>query len=138
MRVVGEYIAQGCNAAVYALFRVDKRSTSREDPLAVKMMFNFDFSAPERVLLRHMSAELVPCRRGDVVATLSDGAFRPLPRAHPNIVCVHTAFVDVMPVLADAHRLYPEALPAADMFATLVETPLTMFLVMKRSAPSWR
>lgn len=45
---------------------------------------------------------------------------------------MHAAFVDTMPVLKDAERLYPDALPAADMLAYLNREPKTLFIVMKR------
>ena len=96
-------------------------------------MFNFDYCAPERTLVHHAHAELLPCQDKCALSALDGGGtFRPLSRAHPFIVTMHTAFIDRMPILADAHLHYPEALPTIDMFGELSREPKTLFLVMKR------
>ncbi|VDN33995.1 unnamed protein product [Gongylonema pulchrum] len=55
-----------------------------------------------------------------------------LPHSHPNIVHMYKAFTDRMPILEDAYRLYPEALPTNDFFELVVDEPKTLFIVMKR------
>jgi hypothetical protein len=54
-------------------------------------------------------------------------SIKTLPRAHPNVIKLHTAFIDIMPILPGAHLLYPDALPALDDI-----DPTTLFVVMKR------
>ncbi|CAJ0960226.1 unnamed protein product, partial [Mesorhabditis belari] len=95
-------------------------------PLALKLMFNYDHELPgEEYLWREMGAELVPLPGSEKKLMGKFGRFA-LPSSHPNIVKVHTAFVDTMPILADAHIRYPEAIPPLDV------DPKTLFVVMKR------
>jgi hypothetical protein len=53
-------------------------------------------------------------------------------RRHPNLIKMHTAFIDVMPILPDAKYLYPEVLPNSRDFDALFGSPKTLFIVMKR------
>ncbi|CAJ0585694.1 unnamed protein product, partial [Mesorhabditis spiculigera] len=150
---IGDFIAQGGNGAVYALrlkepsallrnatLRLDPGlaalpSTSQERgiarkrfPLALKLMFNYEHERRgDDHLWANMGAELVPLPPGALPKLR--GRFRrfhPLPASHPNIVKMHTAFVDAMPILPDALARYPEAVPPIDI------DPRTMFVVMKR------
>lgn len=50
---------------------------------------------------------------------------------HSNIVKIFTAFVDVVPMLPGAEKLYPAALPSA-LYGEGVGRNSTLFLVMKR------
>ncbi|KAH7709427.1 NKF2 protein kinase [Aphelenchoides avenae] len=143
---LGNYIACGCNAAVYEAKRrqteleaaADRsrhqwQLVSNEFPLALKIMFNYHFDAPERNLWHDMAPELVPLPdlpKHALVGRMAN--FKPLRRNHPNVVKMHTAFVDRMPILAEAERLFPEALPTAPFYELVVDEPRTLFVVMKR------
>ncbi|KAL3080746.1 hypothetical protein niasHT_039338 [Heterodera trifolii] len=142
---IGAFIAKGCNGAVHALkLRVadghsrriasQPMTSKKEFPLALKIMFNYNWEeVPERVLWKQMGTELIPLvplpkavLRGARMAKV-----KTLSRPHPNIIKMYTAFVDRMPILPEAEKLYPEALPNA------AENPLTyelktLHLVMKR------
>ncbi|VDN32691.1 unnamed protein product [Gongylonema pulchrum] len=106
-------------------------------PLALKIMFNYQFAAPERHLWMDMGTELIPVRKRppELIGYMAKYflAFMSfLPHSHPNIVHMYKAFTDRMPILEDAHRLYPEALPTNDFFELVVDEPKTLFIVMKR------
>ncbi|CAD5215299.1 unnamed protein product [Bursaphelenchus xylophilus] len=130
---IGDYIAHGCNAAVYGL-RVDGGRPSDEEkfPLALKIMFNYDYSLPERYIWEGMGTELVPLKSLPKSALVGQmGGFKPFKRQHPNIIKMHTAFVDLMPHLREAAELFEEAAPSLDNFG-LIHDPKTLFVVMKR------
>ncbi|KAI6228155.1 Protein kinase domain-containing protein [Aphelenchoides besseyi] len=132
---IGNFIACGCNAAVYELMvKADALKNCHLNPsigpLALKLMFNYDFSLPERQILHDTRSELIPLV--DASKRLLTGTFGSLKRSHPNVIKIYTAFVDRMPLLDGAERLYPEALPTADMFGALIHEPKTLFIVMKR------
>ncbi|CAD5211034.1 unnamed protein product [Bursaphelenchus okinawaensis] len=129
---IGDYIAHGCNAAVYAL-RVDDQSQQAGDyPLALKIMFNYDYSLPERYIWEGMGAELVPLKQCPQQALVGQmRGFKSLKRQHPNIIKMHTAFVDLMPQLKETAELFEEAAPSLDNFG-LIHKPKTLFVVMKR------
>uniref|UniRef100_A0A914WE57 non-specific serine/threonine protein kinase n=1 Tax=Plectus sambesii TaxID=2011161 RepID=A0A914WE57_9BILA len=146
---IGSNIAVGCHAAVYEArlakpFRQRSRGfydlleegggrdRQKLFPLAVKLMFNYDFSMPETYLWNDMSAELVPMISNQRIPKGYIRSFRPLPKSHPNVVKIHTAFVDSMPLLRGAELLYPEALPNPDFYECGLPEPKTLFLVMKR------
>lgn len=153
---IGAHIACGCNAAIYELrvrglgdgvVGTTAPSTCYNSmeafPLALKIMYNYQYELPERYLWMEMGPELVPLSEDKMPrAALRGGKmadFRPLIRSHPNLIKLHTAFVDVMPVLPGAENLYPEALPPPsndmDRLAPLGHTmgePSTLFIVMKR------
>lgn len=87
-------------------------------------MFNYDFTLPERIILRDMMAELVPLSNMPSSLRYGQmGKFKPLKQSHPNVIKLHTAFVDNFP---DAERIeraqlfFPEALPSADMFGSIM------------------
>uniref|UniRef100_A0A915BDM6 non-specific serine/threonine protein kinase n=1 Tax=Parascaris univalens TaxID=6257 RepID=A0A915BDM6_PARUN len=154
---IGSNIACGCHAAVYELcLRTTSEccdraaSTSSIDqqqhimlnehtrdpliayPLALKIMFNYQFDAPERYLWADMGAELIPLVDANRLLKGRLPTLRTLPRSHPNIIKIYTAFTDRMPVLADARSLYPEALPNANFYELIIDEPRTLFIVMKR------
>ncbi|VDP15633.1 unnamed protein product [Onchocerca flexuosa] len=157
---IGSNIACGCSAAVYeARIRTTEKvenypssictnssSTSSvlqreqsdaEDPVvaypyALKIMYNYEFNASERYLWMDMGTELVPLieKPPELIGYMANMSF--LPHAHPNIVQMYKAFTDCMPILEDARRLYPEALPTADFHELIVDEPKTLFIVMRR------
>ncbi|KAI6188355.1 Protein kinase domain-containing protein [Aphelenchoides besseyi] len=126
---IGNFIACGCNAAVYELvlktdFVKNRHLSPSIGPLALKLIFNYDFSLPERQILRETKSELIPFVNASNY--LLTGTFGSLKRSHPNVIKIYTAFVDRMPLLDGADRLYPEALPTADIYRmTLREYCLT-------------
>lgn len=100
-------------------------------------MFNYDFSLPERTILRDMVSELVPLANmpSNLLIYGRMGTFQPLERTHPNIIKLHTAFIGRFPetqFIEKAQSLFPEALPSADVFGTIINEPKTLFIVMKR------
>ncbi|KAI3411857.1 hypothetical protein GPALN_001919 [Globodera pallida] len=136
---IGDFIAKGCNGAVYELkVRMDEDpirvKATKKFPLALKIMFNYNWEAvSERVLWRQMGTELIPLAPLPKTVLLGAGMakIKMLPRPHPNIIKMYTAFIDQMPALPGAEKLYPEALP------NIAENPMsyelkTLHLVMKR------
>lgn len=99
-------------------------------PLAMKMMFNYEFSSREDRILREMGNELVPVMDKSVRGLLRRDQ-RPADSSHPNVVEIYTAFVDTMPILPRAEELYPSALPF-DVFPDGLGRSRTMFIVMRR------
>lgn len=45
---------------------------------------------------------------------------------------MYTSFVDYLPVLRDAEKLFPEAIFNSDNCNFLINEPKTLFIVMKR------
>uniref|UniRef100_A0A1I7X977 non-specific serine/threonine protein kinase n=1 Tax=Heterorhabditis bacteriophora TaxID=37862 RepID=A0A1I7X977_HETBA len=157
---IGKNIGYGCNAAVYALrlcnpmssvspnvglngilidpelIRQDSVDSLRRYPLALKLMYNYEFDINARLgedhLWRSMGNELVALPNSDRLLRGRMGSYRPLPSTHPNVVRLLTAFVDRMPILPDAAKMYPEALPNAPFYEMLIEEPKTLLIVMKR------
>uniref|UniRef100_A0A915EI36 non-specific serine/threonine protein kinase n=1 Tax=Ditylenchus dipsaci TaxID=166011 RepID=A0A915EI36_9BILA len=145
---IGEHIACGCNAAVYELKKdntmndlnqkkmekpFDGYDSLKKYPLALKIMFNYNYDMPERFLWREMGPEIIPLIKIPKVALQGKmGNFKPLKKSHPNLIKMHTAFIDVMPLLRDAEELYPEALPNVNDLELLNREPKTMFIVMQR------
>ncbi|VDK46516.1 unnamed protein product [Anisakis simplex] len=157
--VIGSNIACGCHAAVYELRlrnRSDSLSNDKDNsktiemekqsennpsynndplviyPLALKIMFNYQFDAPERLLWIDMGPELIPFKNADKILGKYLPKLRILPKSHPNVIKIYTAFTDRMPILSDARSLYPEALPNANFYELIIEEPKTLFIVMKR------
>ncbi|MFH4976470.1 hypothetical protein AB6A40_003179 [Gnathostoma spinigerum] len=150
---IGSNIACGCYAAVYELRLRRFQHNSGHDaapsvsesavtksvkdpfteyPLALKLMFNYQFDAPERVLWQSMGTELIPLASACDVLRGHRANFIPLPRSHPNVVRMFNAFTDRMPILEDAQRLYPEAIPSVNFYELSFNEPKTLCIVMKR------
>ncbi|KAI1720270.1 protein kinase domain-containing protein [Ditylenchus destructor] len=141
---IGNYIAHGCNAAVYELRRIDPTAFYNEPsapllrkdfPLALKMMFNYDYSRSEKELWMIMGQELIPLRDMPKSALQGYmGNFKPLLKGHPNVVNMHTAFVDILPLaqLTGAESYFPEAIPDYEDYQGSRPDPKTLFLVMHR------
>uniref|UniRef100_A0A183U195 non-specific serine/threonine protein kinase n=1 Tax=Toxocara canis TaxID=6265 RepID=A0A183U195_TOXCA len=150
---IGSNIACGCHAAVYELrlrrtseysdAEAAMSSASRHIsetttdpiiayPLALKIMFNYQFDAPERYLWADMGSELVPFVDANRLIKGHLPVLQTLRRSHPNVIKIYTAFADCMPMLADAQSLYPEALPNANFYELIIDQPKTLFIVMKR------
>lgn len=156
---IGSNIACGCDAAVYEArirtlekaerlpssicanlpftsFSQRKQSATKDPvvayPYALKMMYNYEFDASERHLWIDMGTELVPLieKPPELIGFMANMTF--LPHGHPNIVQMYKAFTDCMPILEDARRLYPEALPTASFYGLIVDEPKTLFIVMRR------
>jgi len=142
---IGNHIACGCSAAVYelrkknpkaqfdAIVSKEAENISKSYPLALKVMFNYDFNRNEKFLWDDMGPELVPLvKKPKGFKSGRFGTIHTLPRNHPNVIKLHTAFVDVMPILPGAENLYPEALPFIADYIPLEQEPKTLFIVMKR------
>lgn len=100
-------------------------------------MFNYDFNLPERIIMKDMINELVPLP--NIPSNLlcgQMGKFKPLQSSHPNVIKLHSAFIDIFPSVKAMERselFFPEALPSADIFgSTIFNEPKTLFVVMKR------
>uniref|UniRef100_A0AC35FRJ0 Protein kinase domain-containing protein n=1 Tax=Panagrolaimus sp. PS1159 TaxID=55785 RepID=A0AC35FRJ0_9BILA len=139
---IGNHIACGCSAAVYELRKKNPNSQfnalsihsasseSNAFPLALKIMFNYNFERPERYLWDDMGAELIPLT--SKIAKGKMGNINFLPKNHPNVIKLHTAFTDIMPILPGAEERYPEALPQHTDYIALDHQSRTLFIVMKR------
>jgi PTEN induced putative kinase 1 len=137
---IGNHIACGCSAAVYELRKKNpnaqfnalsiQSSSSDTFPLALKIMFNYNFERPERYLWDDMGAELIPLT--SKIAKGKMGNINFLPKNHPNVIKLHTAFTDIMPILPGAEERYPEALPQHTDYIALDHQSRTLFIVMKR------
>lgn len=80
-----------------------------------------------------MGPELVPLvKKPKAFKPGRFGSIHTLPANHPNVIKLHTAFIDVMPILPGAEKLYPEALPFMSDYVPLEQEPKTLFIVMKR------
>jgi hypothetical protein len=103
---IGNHIACGCNAAVYELRT--RASAEQQNPiefygqpgslklypLALKIMFNYQFDLPEKHLWQEMGPELIPMRQPPRDALQGRMAnFKPLKRTHPNVIKLHTVFI---------------------------------------------
>uniref|UniRef100_A0AC34R6V2 Protein kinase domain-containing protein n=1 Tax=Panagrolaimus sp. JU765 TaxID=591449 RepID=A0AC34R6V2_9BILA len=142
---IGKHIAGGCSGAVYELRKknpqsqfnalsLQETSTIQENyPLALKIMFNYDYNRSEKRLCTDMATELVPLiKKPNGIISGSFGDVQLIPKHHPNVIKLHTAFTDIMPILPDANKLYPAALPNNEDYIPLEQEPKTLFIVMKR------
>ncbi|CAB3411215.1 unnamed protein product [Caenorhabditis bovis] len=153
----GNFLGQGCNAAVYSA----KLSSEKQNigvgfnevsdiialkppmtrteynlnkyPLAIKLMFNYDHDrAGENHLWSSMGNELAPYPKAEKLLSGKMANFKPLPRKHPNVVRIMTAFVDTLKILPDAAERYPDALHTASWYESIAAEPKTMYVVMRR------
>lgn len=84
--------------------------------LAIKMLFNFGVQSNAEALEKAMEKELLPLRHCS---------------SHPNVIRMHSFFVDAVPLLKEAERYYPAAIPthlSPDGFGR----NKTLFIVMRR------
>uniref|UniRef100_A0A7E4ZVL3 non-specific serine/threonine protein kinase n=1 Tax=Panagrellus redivivus TaxID=6233 RepID=A0A7E4ZVL3_PANRE len=143
---IGNYIDQGCSAAIYELQRRNlnatnafeelssaSKTTHKPFPLALKIMFNYDYNMSENRLWEYMGPEIVPLAAKVPKSMLKGrmGNIKLLSKHHPNVIKLHTAFIDVMPMLPGAEN-YPEVIPTAADYIPLNGEPKTLFIVMKR------
>ncbi|CAI5440878.1 unnamed protein product [Caenorhabditis angaria] len=162
----GEFLGQGCNAAVYEAKLAGENGNSRgigggfnevteilrknsrrpssdmefrmnKYPLAIKLMFNYDHDkSGENHLWETMGNELAAYPKA--LQLIKNGHFgtstnfQPLPKKHPNIVRITTAFIDTLKILPDAVERYPDALHTARWYEAITATPKTMYIVMRR------
>jgi len=114
----------------------DEASSSKQFPLAVKMMFNYDAESNAFSILRAMHRETVPARNIKVAADV-DPLYKSLDinkvrvPPHPNIVDMVTVFTDQVPGLPGDLQLYGDALPAR-LNPSGCGRNMSLFLVMKR------
>uniref|UniRef100_A0A1I7YEA7 non-specific serine/threonine protein kinase n=1 Tax=Steinernema glaseri TaxID=37863 RepID=A0A1I7YEA7_9BILA len=141
---IGSLIAYGCNAAVYEIrkasdshhfaasndTRLSPQDRKEMYPLALKVMFNYDFDLPEQYLWRTMGTELLPIPNPEIVLRGQIAQFRPMRHSHPNIIKIHTAFIDSMPSNLPESSNFPEATPSPLFYG--YQDPKTLFIVMKR------
>ncbi|KAF1766059.1 hypothetical protein GCK72_006015 [Caenorhabditis remanei] len=156
----GEFLGQGCNAAVYSAklsndeleipnskFGVGfnevtdilaevppvSKVVQKKYPLAIKLMFNFEHDKDgDAHLWSSMGCELAPYPNAAKLLNGRMGNFTPLPAKHPNVVRIQTAFVDSLKVLPDAIERYPDALHTARWYESIASQPKTMYVVMRR------
>ncbi|VDK53671.1 unnamed protein product [Anisakis simplex] len=136
---IGDFIGSGQNAAVYELSTInnpsdgiDKDMKDCRDDLAVKMIYNFNFNEPVESLLVDSQSELVPLCNESNLPIGSMMNFRRLPKTHPNIIKVHTAFLSDWKQLANADRHYPAVLPSVENYGYIPQNPKTLYVVMQR------
>jgi PTEN induced putative kinase 1 len=138
---IGNHIACGCSAAVYELRKKSPNaqfnalslqdSDSKSFPLALKIMFNYNFERPDRHLWEEMGPELIPLTTTKLTKGKM-GNIKLLSKNHPNVIKLHTAFTDIMPILPGAIERYPEALPQQSDYVPIDHPSKTLFIVMKR------
>lgn len=153
---LGDALAKGCNAVVYSAHRkseneplekhtslIERNVLSTPLPIgslapydiAVKMMFNYEAESNAVAIWKAMNKEILPAKGGMFGPSLSllksrSDSNEYLP-PHPNIVDMHFAFADRIPLLPEAMSLYPEALPAK-LYECGYGRNMTLFIVMKR------
>ncbi|VDO94751.1 unnamed protein product [Soboliphyme baturini] len=97
-------------------------------PLAIKMMFNYGMANRRDFVFYEMGPELVPACCCSTSIHIRE---KMLPRPHPNIVRMFSAFVDQVPLFPDSEALYPAALPRLQFDEGYGHNE-TLFIVMKR------
>ncbi|KAF7639929.1 Protein kinase domain-containing protein [Meloidogyne graminicola] len=143
---IGNFIASGCNGAVFKL-RLKDKSNNRESlqddntyklyPLALKVLFSDDFSTPEYFIWEEMCSELIPLVK--LPKTFSKGKFssiKTLVRSHPNIIKMYTAFTDKISALPEAEKLLINKLQNRRFnlsnYLEMSNNAKTLYVVMKR------
>merc|ERR1712241_879357 len=111
---IGPVISKGCSAVVYAakclkngFETLGNDTEANENPLAMKMMFNFHAESNAQAILKSMQKETIVAQNVVDLPKSSDVKITP----HPNIVKMYTAFSDYIPELSESMELYPHALP---------------------------
>jgi len=137
----GNLIRQGCNAAVYSAVWTKSPTSDSEskisigEPLAVKMLFNYDIESNASSIFRAMVKEVVPARNIclDNISELDRGIFETVKRCppHDNIIEITHAFVDQIPMLPEGIEKFPSALPRRLNDDGLGRN-MSLFLIMKR------
>ena len=130
---IGPVISKGCSAVVYAATCIRDGFVNigeeEDNPLAMKMMFNFHAESNAQVIFKAMKKETI------VAQEISCDGFRnsdePKISAHPNIVKMHLAFSDYVPALSESMDLYPHALPPR-INPSGYGRNMSLFMVMKR------
>jgi len=84
--------------------------------LAIKMLFNYGIQSNAEALKKAMDKELIPLRKYF---------------SHPNIVRMYSCFVDSFPLLNDAQKYYPMAIPTR-LSPEGYGRNKTLFIVMRR------
>ncbi|CAL8147778.1 unnamed protein product [Orchesella dallaii] len=133
----GNLIQQGCNAAVYSAEWANNPSEdAKNEPLAVKMLFNYDIESNASTIFRAMVREIVPARHVSLnnINDLDRGIFDTVKRCppHDNIIEITHAFVDQIPTLPGGIERYPSALPRRLNPVDGLGRNMSLFLVMKR------
>ena len=131
---IGSVISKGCSAVVYAAkcikdgFQgIDQDHKDDQEPLAIKMMFNFHAESNAQVIFKAMKKEIIvadqiSCEGLEDIAKITP---------HPNIVKMHLAFSDYVPSLSESMELYPQALPPRINPAGYGRN-MSLFMVMKK------
>ena len=129
---IGPVISKGCSAVVYAATCIRDGFVNigeeEQNPLAMKMMFNFHAESNAQVIFKAMKKETI------VAQEISCDGFtqnEPKIAAHPNIVKMHLAFSDYVPSLSESMDLYPHALPPR-INPSGYGRNMSLFMVMKR------
>lgn len=147
--VIGQPIAKGCSAVVYAArtktnndasqdneITIDNSSELAAFPLAIKMMFNYDAESNATAILRAMFRETVPAWKHHKNDELSHWELqmadnKKILPPHPNIVAMYSVFADRVPFLPGSTKMYPDALPAR-LNPEGSGRNMSLFLLMKR------
>uniref|UniRef100_A0A0N5BC48 non-specific serine/threonine protein kinase n=1 Tax=Strongyloides papillosus TaxID=174720 RepID=A0A0N5BC48_STREA len=131
---IGDYINKGACGAVFKLQKKGSDST-KEYPLALKMMFNYNEYEVNCNLMDEMKDELIPLVK--IPPELKKNKFlksiKRLPERHPNIIDIKTAFFDNIneELCKIGDNIIPEALPRMTNYGVRIPRE-TMFIVMKR------
>uniref|UniRef100_A0A0K0FCR3 non-specific serine/threonine protein kinase n=1 Tax=Strongyloides venezuelensis TaxID=75913 RepID=A0A0K0FCR3_STRVS len=131
---IGDYINKGACGAVFKLQKKGSGNT-KDYPLALKMMFNYNEYEVNCNLMDEMKDELIPLVK--VPPELKKNKFlksiKRLPERHPNIIDIKTAFFDNIneELCKLGCNIIPEALPRMTNYGVRIPRE-TMFIVMKR------
>ncbi|KAL5279474.1 PINK1 family protein [Megaselia abdita] len=112
-----------------------QEDNTKEYPLALKMMFNYDIQSNAMSIIRAMSKETIPARsrevagNGQLIEILRKEVL-PLP-THPNIVCMFGFFCAPVGDFHDGALLYPSAQPPR-INPQGYGRNMSLYLVMKR------
>ncbi|XP_015795472.1 serine/threonine-protein kinase PINK1, mitochondrial [Tetranychus urticae] len=103
----GNCIAKGCNAAVYDASIEPKFP----NPIAIKVMFNYDAESNADIILKSMAKECLTFQGNFGSEIFSFSKERSPLKYHPNIIEILGTTVDMLPSLPEAEKLFPSALP---------------------------
>ena len=142
---MGSVLAKGCNAVVCGAKWIGNAWTDvsaaferiesgvEQEPLAVKMMFNYEAESNALSIMAAMHRETVPARKLALPPHLVLGqAPRIKLPPHNNIVDMPLAFTDQVPELKDGLKLFPQALPRRLNPDGGLGRNMSLFLVMKK------
>lgn len=127
-------ITNKCNKTTKEVEEKQDNDT-KEFPLAMKMMFNYDIQSNAMSIIRAMSKETIPARSREIAGNgqlvdLLRKEVLPLP-IHPNIVCMFGFFCAPVGDFHDGALLYPSAQPPR-INPQGYGRNMSLYLIMKR------